>query len=142
MDRLLARGDAKIVMYSPKLLDHFQNPRHAGEMPEATSVARVENPVCGDVLELALKVENNRVLEVRFRAKGCVPSMACGSAIAEMIQGRTLGEVQDVTRAELIDYLEGVPPSSEHAVQLAIDVLYAALQKIAQKAHSAKAADG
>ena len=117
-------------MYSAQLLDHFQNPRNAGEVPGASAVAEIENPVCGDVLRLSLKVEAGRVMEIRFRAKGCVPSMACGSALTELVTGKTLDEVRSVNRDSLIAAVGGLPQASTHAAQLALDALAAALNRL------------
>ena len=66
-------------MYSARLLDHFQNPRNPGEVLDADAIAEIENPVCGDVLRLTLKIKSGHIAEIRFKAKGCVPSMACAS---------------------------------------------------------------
>jgi nitrogen fixation NifU-like protein len=71
-------------MYSARLLDHFQNPRNPGEIPGADATAEIENPACGDVLRLTLKIKAGRIAEIRFKAKGCVPSMACASALTEL----------------------------------------------------------
>jgi nitrogen fixation NifU-like protein len=115
-------------MYSPQLLDHFQNPRNAGDVPDATAVAEAENPVCGDVIRLSLKVENGRIAEVRFKAKGCVPAMACGSAVTELAMGKTTGEAHALTPQKVMEAVGGLPPASNHAAELAIDVLRAALK--------------
>ncbi len=81
-------------MYSPQVLDHFEHPRNAGELTNADARVRVENPVCGDILELAILVVGGRIDAVRFLAKGCVPAMACGSLITEMISGKTIEEAE------------------------------------------------
>ena len=122
-------------MYSADLLDHFQNPRNAGELEAPDAVAQLENPVCGDVLELSLrlektKLEGTRIAEVRFRAKGCVPAMACGSAITELITGKSLDEARQVSREELVRKVGGLPQASDHASHLAIDTLAALLRSI------------
>jgi nitrogen fixation protein NifU and related proteins len=117
-------------MYSAQLLDHFQNPRNAGELPDADAVAEIENPVCGDVLRFTLRIQDSRIAEIRFKAKGCVPSMACASALTEMTQGKSIREAQSLTRDELISAVGGVPQASTHAVQLALDTLHAALNKL------------
>ena len=122
-------------MYSAELLDHFQNPRNAGELEAPDAVAQLENPVCGDVLELSLrlektKLEGTRIAEIRFRAKGCVPAMACGSAITELIKGKSLEEARQVSREELVRRVGGLPPASDHASHLAIDTLAALLRSI------------
>jgi nitrogen fixation NifU-like protein len=120
-------------VYSPQVLDHFEHPRHAGELENPDVVVQLENPACGDVLKLAIRVSEGRVIAVRFLAKGCVPAMACGSALAEMIQGRTVEELSTLRREDLIKHLGGLPPASMHASQLAIDTLRAALTELKTK---------
>lgn len=117
-------------MYSAQVLDHFQHPRNVGDIENATAAAQIDNPACGDVLRLSVRVEQGRIVEARFRAKGCVPSMACGSKLTEMIAGRTLQEAHRVTRREIAEALGGMPAGSEHAPQLAIDALQAVLKHI------------
>ncbi len=115
-------------MYSQKLLDHFQNPRHAGELREGTMTAKAENPVCGDIVELSARVEDDVIQEIRFRAKGCVPSMACASAVCELSTRMTVSKALGLTSEQLLDHVGGVPPSSTHAVQLALEALHRLLQ--------------
>jgi len=110
-------------VYSAELLDHFQNPRNAGEMEAPDVRAQLENPVCGDNLELALKLEGNRIVEIRFRARGCVPAMACGSALTELVGGKSIAEARQITRADLVGKVGGLPPASFHASHLAMDTL-------------------
>lgn len=117
-------------MYSAKLLDHFQNPRNAGDIPNADTTVEMENPVCGDVLRLTLRIEAGRIAEIRFKAKGCVPSMACGSALTELVAGRTVDEAREVQRADLEVAIGGLPEASTHAAQLALDALLAALRQV------------
>ena len=83
-----------LSMYGEQLLDHFQNPRNAGEIADADLVAEIENPVCGDVLRLTLKT-GARVItqEAKFKAKGCVAAIACGSALTELVTGKSFEEV-------------------------------------------------
>mgnify|MGYP006266474567 CR=1 FL=1 len=117
-------------MYSAQLLDHFQNPRHAGEVAGADARAEIENPACGDMLRLTLKAETGRVKEIRFRAKGCVPAMACASALTELVEGKTLDEARSIHRDQLIAAVGGLPQASAHAAQLALDALAAALGQL------------
>lgn len=117
-------------MYSPQLLDHFQNPRNAGEVPDADATAEIENPACGDVLRLSLKVKSGRIAEIRFKAKGCVPSMACASALTELVCGQTLLESRALQRDQLTAAVGGLPQASTHAAQLALDALSAALRQL------------
>ena len=117
-------------MYSSQLLDHFQNPRNAGDLAAADAVAEISNPVCGDVIRLSLEVRGERIAEIRFKAKGCVPSMACGSALTELARGKTVSEARRLKREDIIAAVGGVPPASSHAAQLALDALSAALNQI------------
>jgi nitrogen fixation protein NifU and related proteins len=117
-------------MYSEQLLDHFQNPRNAGDLAAADAVAEISNPVCGDVIRVCLQVRDERIAEIRFKAKGCVPSMACGSAVTELARGKTVAEARKLKREDLIAAVGGLPPASSHAAQLALDALSAALNQI------------
>jgi nitrogen fixation protein NifU and related proteins len=136
-------------VYSPELLDHFQNPRNAGEVETPDRSVRLENPVCGDILELSLKLDDlqldklksdtsfentnsgaRRIADIRFRAKGCVPVMACGSAITELVQGKSLGEARKLSREDLVRKVGGLPQASDHASHLAIDTLAALLRDL------------
>jgi len=117
-------------MYSAEVLDHFQNPRNVGDVESPDLSAELQNPVCGDVLRLTLKVDAGRIVVIRFRAKGCVPVMACGSALTELVRGRTIEEARHVTREQLVDRIGGLPKVSSHAGHLAMDTLKAALGKL------------
>jgi nitrogen fixation protein NifU and related proteins len=116
-------------MYSAELLDHFEHPRNAGELPDATSRARIENPACGDILELAVKIAGDRIEEIRFRAKGCVPAMACASAITVLAEGKSVELARAIDRQQVVTAVGGLPPASGHAAQLAIDALRAVLKQ-------------
>jgi nitrogen fixation NifU-like protein len=117
-------------MYSARLLDYFQNPRNPGEVLDANATAEIENPACGDVLRLSLRINSGRIEEIRFKAKGCVPSMACASALTELVAGQTVVEIRALQRDTLIAAVGGLPHASTHAAQLALDALSAALNQI------------
>jgi len=117
-------------MYSSDLLDHFEHPRNAGEVSNPDASVQIENPACGDILKLTLRVENGRIAEIRFRAKGCVPAMACASLLTELVQGKTLQEARGLRREELVEAMGGLPEASGHASHLAIDALRAALGQV------------
>jgi nitrogen fixation NifU-like protein len=117
-------------MYSAEVLDHFQNPRNVGDVADPDASAQVENPVCGDVLRLTMRVADGRVAEIRFRAKGCVPAIACGSMLTELVLGRTVQEAHKLRRDELVQDIGGLPEASAHASHLAIDALKMALKQI------------
>jgi nitrogen fixation protein NifU and related proteins len=117
-------------MYSAQVLDHFENPRNTGEVADADAVAELENPACGDVVRLTLRIAGDRVVEARFKAKGCVASIACASAMTEAIAGKSLAEARSASREEISAALGRLPQASAHAAQLAIDVLQAALKNL------------
>ncbi len=116
-------------MYSEVLLDHFQNPRNAGDLPGANARARVENPVCADTLELALKIENEVITEAKFLAKGCVPAIACASLLTELVSGAKVQQADDISAENLRQRIGGLPEASSHAAQMAIDALRSALRR-------------
>jgi nitrogen fixation NifU-like protein len=114
-------------MYSAQVLDHFEHPRNSGELADATVTVQVENPVCGDVLELSLRIEGGMIADARFRARSCVPTVACASRLTEMLIGKTPEEAASLSREALVTSLGGLPPASQHACHLAFDALSAAL---------------
>jgi nitrogen fixation protein NifU and related proteins len=118
-------------MYSAQVLEHFEHPRNAGTVTGADASVRMENPACGDVLELTVKLAGEQIAEIKFRAKGCVASMACGSAVTELVRGKTTDEARRVTRKELMRAVGGLPQASEHAGHLAMDALGAVLKQLA-----------
>src|SRR5579863_10251770 len=99
-------------MYSPQLLDHFERPRNTGRPASPTVMASAENPVCGDVMELALCIESGRIREARFLAKGCVAAVACGSALTELLQDKTVEQAGELSREELLKSVGGLAPES------------------------------
>ena len=117
-------------MYSAQVLDHLQDPRNAGEISDPDATVEIENPACGDVLRLSLRINSGRIEEIRFKAKGCVPSMACASALTELVAGQTVVEIRALERDTLIAAVGGLPQASTHAAQLALDALSAALNQI------------
>lgn len=117
-------------MHTPQVMDHFKNPRNAGELKDATAQVEVTNPVCGDVLRLAARIENEAVAAVRFKASGCVPAIACGSLLTELMQGRRVEDLGEISDANIAEALGGLPPASRHAAQLAADALRALLAQL------------
>ncbi|HEX8816264.1 MAG TPA: iron-sulfur cluster assembly scaffold protein [Terriglobales bacterium] len=117
-------------MYSPQLLDHFEHPRNPGTIDHPDASVQLENPVCGDILKLTLKLAGPRIADIRFQCKGCVPSIACASALTELVKGKTLAEATNLTRQQLIESVGGLPEASTHASSLALDALTAALKAL------------
>jgi nitrogen fixation NifU-like protein len=117
-------------MYSPKVLEHLENPRNVGEMADAAACGEAINPVCGDLLNLYLKIADGRITAARFKVQGCPPSIAAGSALTELITGLTIAEARQLTPADITRALESLPRNKEHCSVLAIDALRAALAQI------------
>lgn len=117
-------------MYSPQVLDHFEHPRNAGTVSAPDASVQIENPACGDVLQLTIKVNGERLEEIRFRARGCVASMACASALTELVCGNSIGDARKMSREELLRAVGGLPSASMHASHLAMDALRAALDQL------------
>ena len=110
------------------LNDHITSPRNTGELPDANAVAEQTNPVCGDRLRLSMRIRDGRVESARFLAYGCPPTIACGSVLTELIQGRTIDQVMALTRKDLLVALGGLPPRKHHAAALAIETLRVAIE--------------
>jgi nitrogen fixation NifU-like protein len=117
-------------MYTDKVLDHFHRPRNVGEIPQASAVVEVTNPVCGDVMKLWVVVREARVAEVKFKAAGCVPAVACGSWLTEAMLGKPVADLPALTPEQIEAGLDGLPPASQHAGVLAADALKRLLEKI------------
>ena len=117
-------------MYSAAVLDHFQNPRNVGTLDTATVIISVENPVCGDILELSARMDAGRIAEARFRTRGCVTAMACSSLLTELLRGKTPAEVRDITSEQISETLGGLPPATFHAAQLARDAVQVLVAKL------------
>lgn len=120
-------------MYSPQVLDHFEHPRNAGLVANPDASVQIENPACGNVLKFTLRLSGDRIEEIRFLARGCVSSMACASALTELVQGKTIEKARELKREELLLAVGGLPPASAHASHLAMDALAAALGQLAGK---------
>ncbi len=117
-------------MHHPLLLEHFRNPRNAGELDAADAVVELSNPVCGDILKLWVKVHNARVAAIRFKCRGCVAAMACGSALTELVSGRPLGEVAQITPSAVEQAVGKLETASKHAAVLALDTWRAVIKKL------------
>ena len=120
-------------MFSDAVLDHFQNPRNAGALPGADVKVEVSNPVCGDVLQLAVRIESDRIVEARFLCRGCTTSIACASLLTEQLRGHTLAEARSVTAESLSQALGALPAATFHGAELAADAVETMLRNIAAK---------
>lgn len=120
-------------MFSEAVLDHFQNPRNAGDLAGADAKIEVSNPVCGDVLQLAVRIENDKITEVRFLCRGCTTSIACASLLTEQLLQRTLAQAKSLTAQSLSESLGGLPAATFHGAELAADAVQTMLRNIAAK---------
>ena len=114
--------------YTETFKDHLANPRNAGELPDANAVGEETNPVCGDRLRLSLLIQDGRIEAARFLAYGCPPTLVCGSALAEMLEGKSIEEARSLTRTDVLDAIGGLPSRKQHAAALAIEALHGALK--------------
>ena len=117
-------------MFSPAVLDHFKNPRNAGNLSDATAMVEVTNPVCGDILQLAIKIEGNRITAARFKTQGCVTAIACSSYIAEWLEGKTKEEISNMNHEKISEALGGLPQATMHGAQLVEDATAALAAKL------------
>ena len=117
-------------MFSEAVLDHFRNPRNAGELPGASATVEASNPVCGDILKLSARIVDGQIAEARFLCRGCTTAIACASILTEQLRGRTSAEARAITADFLSQSLGGLPPATFHGAQLAADAVNALLQKL------------
>ncbi len=120
------------MTYSAQVLDHFHHPRNAGEIEQATTVVEAANPVCGDVLKLWAVVREGKIVEARFKAAGCVPSVACGSWLAGWLSWKEARSLRELSAEQIETSLGGLPPASQHASALAIAALHRLLEALTE----------
>ncbi len=115
-------------MYTEKVLEHFRNPRNMGEIPDADGVGTVGNPICGDLMTIYIKVEGERIADIKFKTFGCGAAIATSSMTTELAKGKTLDEAMEITRGDVAESLGGLPPIKMHCSNLAADGLHAAIE--------------
>ncbi len=114
-------------MYTEKVMDHFQNPRNSGEIESADAVGEVGNAKCGDIMKMYLKIENDVIIDIKFKTFGCGAAIATSSAATEMIKGKTIEEALKITNKQVIEQLGGLPPAKIHCSVLAEEAVKAAI---------------
>jgi len=117
-------------MYPPQLIDHFEHPRNSGTMDSPDISVHAENPACGDVMKLMLRVSRGKILEAKYQTRGCVASIACGSVLTEAISGKSINEISGLKREDLVNAVGGLANESAHASHLAMDCLKLALKQL------------
>jgi len=121
------------AMYSAKVMEHFRNPRNMGEIPDADGVGVVGNPVCGDMMTIYIKVKEDRIADIKFKTFGCGAAIATSSMVTELAKGKTLEEGLRLSRKDVADSLDGLPPIKMHCSNLAADGLHAAIEDYLKK---------
>ena len=120
-------------MYTDKVMDHFENPRNVGEIPDADGVGQVGNPTCGDIMKIYLKINNNVIEDVKFKTFGCGAAIATSSMVTEMVKGKTIEEALKISNKMVAEALGGLPPKKMHCSNLAADALHAAIEDYKSK---------
>ena len=115
-------------MYSKKVMDHFANPRNVGELENPDGLGEVGNPVCGDVMRITIKVDDDRISDIKFKTLGCAAAIATSSITTEMAKGLTLEEAMKITRDKVAGELDGLPPNKLHCSNLAAEGLHKAIE--------------
>ena len=123
----------KMEEYSNKVMDHFMNPRNVGEIPDADGVGQVGNPVCGDIMKMYLKIEDNVITDVKFKTFGCGAAVATSSMATELIKGKTVEEALEITNKAVAEALDGLPPIKMHCSNLAEQAIKAAIEDYKKK---------
>ena len=120
-------------MYSEKVMEHISNPRNVGEIEDADGVGTVGNPVCGDLMTIYIKVKDNIIEDIKFKTFGCGAAIATSSMVTEMAMGKTIEEALKISRNDVANELEGLPPVKMHCSNLAADALKAAIDDYKKK---------
>jgi nitrogen fixation NifU-like protein len=114
-------------MYSEKVIDHFTNPRNVGEIENADGIGQVGNPVCGDIMKIYLKIENDIITDVKFKTFGCGAAIATSSIATELIKGKSIEEALKLTNKAVVEALDGLPPVKLHCSVLAEEAVKSAI---------------
>lgn len=122
-----------MALYSDKVMDHFTNPRNVGEIPDADGIGEVGNPVCGDMMTFYIKVNDNRLTDIKFKTFGCGAAIAVSSMVSELGKGKTIEEGLKITREEVAKALDGLPSNKMHCSNLGADALHKAIENYLSK---------
>ncbi len=119
--------------YSEKVMEHFRNPRNVGEMKNPDGVGHVGNPVCGDIMELYIKVKDNVIVDAKFKTFGCGAAIATSSMVTELVKGKTVDDALEISNRAVAEALGGLPPIKMHCSVLAEDALKSAIEDYIKK---------
>lgn len=115
------------MIYSPKVMDHFRNPRNVGEMENPSAIGEVGNAKCGDIMRIYLKVEEDVITDVKFMTYGCGSAIASSSMATELIKGKTIQDAWELSNKAVADALDGLPPVKMHCSVLAEEAIHIAI---------------
>jgi nitrogen fixation NifU-like protein len=121
------------VGYSKKVMDHFMNPRNVGVIKDYDGYGKVGNPVCGDLMEMYIKVKDDIITDIKFKTFGCGSAIATSSMVTEIAKGKNVDEALKITRGDVANELDGLPPQKMHCSNLAADALHAAIKDYKEK---------
>jgi nitrogen fixation NifU-like protein len=121
------------IGYSEKVMEHFMNPRNVGTIENPDGYGKVGNPVCGDVMEMFISVEDDTISDIKFRTFGCGSAIATSSMVTELAKGKHIDEAMEITRKDVADELDGLPPRKMHCSNLAADALHGAIEDYKSK---------
>ncbi len=119
--------------YSEKVLEHFRNPRNVGVIENADGYGKVGNPVCGDLMEIYIKVKDHIIEDIKFKTFGCGSAIATSSMVTELAKGKHIDEAMKITRGDVATELDGLPPKKMHCSNLAADALHEAIKDYKRK---------
>ncbi|MFC1946843.1 Fe-S cluster assembly scaffold protein NifU [Chloroflexota bacterium] len=122
--------------YSDKVMDHFRNPRNTGDMENPDGIGHVGNPVCGDIMELYIKVEDDIITDAKFKTFGCGAAIATSSMVTEMVKGKSIDEALEISNKAVVEALDGLPPVKIHCSVLAEEALKSAIEDYFKKTGS------
>ncbi len=121
------------MLYSDKVMDHFENPRNVGKIENPDGVGTVGNPACGDIMKLFVKIENDTIVDVKFKTFGCGAAIATSSMVTELVKGKTIEEALKISNKTVIEALDGLPKNKIHCSVLAEDALKSAIDDYKSK---------
>ncbi len=116
------------MQYSKKVMEHFMNPHNMGNIESPDGVGRVGNPICGDLMEIQIRVKEGKIEDIKFKTFGCAAAIATSSMITDLAKGKTIEEALEISRNNVADALEGLPPIKMHCSNLAADALHSAIK--------------
>lgn len=121
------------MMYNDKVKEAFANPKNVGFIEDADGVGKVGNAACGDIMEISLKIKDDRIVDAKFRTFGCAAAIATSSTATEMVKGMTIDEALQLTNARVVEELEGLPPQKIHCSVLAEEAIKEAIEDYKKK---------